>query len=59
MKEPADNNNDKAPIRTKSSNKMIRKKSRISLPCFEVSPHTERIINENKRLICVYTKHKS
>ncbi|WP_034262688.1 type II toxin-antitoxin system SpoIISB family antitoxin [Bacillus sp. J33] len=59
MKDPADNKNDKAPIRTKSSMKVIRKKSRISLPCFEVSPHTERIINENKRLISVYTKHEA
>ncbi|MCS0652955.1 type II toxin-antitoxin system SpoIISB family antitoxin [Cytobacillus firmus] len=56
MKEPADNKNNK--LSTKSTMKVMKKKSRISLPSFEVSPRTERIIKENKRLISVYTKSK-
>jgi hypothetical protein len=56
MKEPADKKKDKSS--KKSTMKVMKKKSRISLPCFEVSPHTERIIKENKRLISVYTKSK-
>ncbi|MCM3244158.1 type II toxin-antitoxin system SpoIISB family antitoxin [Cytobacillus oceanisediminis] len=39
--------------------KTLKKKSRISLPGFEVSPHTERILKKNKRLISVYTKTKA
>ncbi|MGA5688492.1 type II toxin-antitoxin system SpoIISB family antitoxin [Cytobacillus pseudoceanisediminis] len=56
MKEPADN--EKHTLSTKNNMKVMKKKSRISLPSFEVSPRTERIIKENKRLISVYTKSK-
>ncbi|MEK3854440.1 type II toxin-antitoxin system SpoIISB family antitoxin [Cytobacillus sp. FSL H8-0458] len=54
MKEPTDH--EKPKLKTKSTMKVMKKKSRINLPDFEVSPHTERIIKENKRLINVYTK---
>ncbi|WP_152966771.1 type II toxin-antitoxin system SpoIISB family antitoxin [Sporosarcina globispora] len=57
MKEPMDNDTPK--LRTQNSMKVMKKKSRIKLPEFEVSPHTERIIKENKRLISVYTKSKA
>ncbi|MBX9974050.1 type II toxin-antitoxin system SpoIISB family antitoxin [Cytobacillus firmus] len=57
MKEPADN--EKQRLSTKNNMKIMKKKSRIRLPDFEVSPHTERIIKENKRLISVYTKSKA
>ncbi|MBT2686905.1 type II toxin-antitoxin system SpoIISB family antitoxin [Bacillus sp. ISL-47] len=57
MKEPADNKKEK--LSSKSTMKVMKKRSRISLPAFEVSPHTERIIKENKRLISVYTKSKA
>ncbi|WP_264739404.1 type II toxin-antitoxin system SpoIISB family antitoxin [Cytobacillus firmus] len=57
MKEPADK--EKHKLSTKNTMKIMKKKSRIRLPEFEVSPHTERIIKENKRLISVYTKNKA
>ncbi|MDF2035802.1 type II toxin-antitoxin system SpoIISB family antitoxin [Bacillus sp. CMF12] len=57
MKEPADK--EKHKLSTKNNMKIMKKKSRINLPDFEVSPHTERIIKENKRLISVYTKSKA
>lgn len=57
MKEPADK--EKHKFSTKNNMKIMKKKSRINLPDFEVSPHTERIIKENKRLISVYTKTKA
>ncbi|MCS0673879.1 type II toxin-antitoxin system SpoIISB family antitoxin [Cytobacillus firmus] len=57
MKEPADK--EKHKLSTNNNVKIMKKKSRIRLPDFEVSPHTERIIKENKRLISVYTKSKA
>ncbi|MCM3706057.1 MULTISPECIES: type II toxin-antitoxin system SpoIISB family antitoxin [Cytobacillus] len=59
MKEPADKKKKVPRIHADSTMKTLQKKSRISLPGFEVSPHTERILKENKRLISVYTKKKT
>ncbi|EWG11163.1 type II toxin-antitoxin system SpoIISB family antitoxin [Cytobacillus firmus] len=59
MKEPADKKKNLPQINSSSTMKTLKKKSRISLPGFEVSPHTERILKENKRLISVYTKTKT
>ncbi|MCS0790230.1 type II toxin-antitoxin system SpoIISB family antitoxin [Cytobacillus firmus] len=59
MKDPADKKTENHEIHSKSTMKTLKKKSRISLPGFEVSPHTERILKKNKRLISVYTKTKA
>ncbi|MGY6210933.1 type II toxin-antitoxin system SpoIISB family antitoxin [Cytobacillus firmus] len=59
MKEPAEKKTEKPELNAKNTIKTLKKKSRVSLPGFEVSPHTERILKKNKRLISVYTKTKA
>ncbi|MBN8201181.1 MULTISPECIES: type II toxin-antitoxin system SpoIISB family antitoxin [Bacillaceae] len=59
MKEPAKKKTEKPELHAKNTMKTLKKKSRVSLPGFEVSPHTERILKKNKRLISVYTKTKA
>ncbi|MBY6053338.1 type II toxin-antitoxin system SpoIISB family antitoxin [Cytobacillus firmus] len=59
MKEPANKKKNVPRIHSNNAMKTLQKRSRISLPGFEVSPHTERILKENERLISVYTKTKT